>query len=46
VEPGFDRNRHSGHIIVGLHAAAYPPDFSFGSGENTAMEFWVTVVRA
>ncbi len=35
-----------GDYSVGLHIEAYPPDFSFGSDKNTAMEFWITVVKA
>ncbi len=31
---------------IGLHFEAYPPGFSFGSGPNTAIEFWITVEKA
>ena len=35
-----------GDYSMGLHIEAYPPSFSFGSRENTAMEFWITVIKA
>ncbi len=37
-----------GDYSLGLHFEAYPPGFSFGvgSGKSTAMEFWITVVKA
>jgi hypothetical protein len=31
---------------VGLHFEVYPPGFSFGSGTNKDMQFWISVLRS
>ncbi len=43
---GYRFHVAEGDYSIGLHFEAYPPAFSFGSPENTAMEFWITVAKA
>ena len=42
---GYQFYGAEGDYRVGLHFEAYPPSLSFGSSENTTMEFWITVVK-
>ncbi len=43
---GYQFHTAPGDYSIGLHIEAYPPGFSFGSSVNTAMEFWITVVKS